>query len=207
VKAWAKNCCFYYRRLFHSFIYFIFWFFGEPRLYQSQFPLFFENHGYMCVCVCVCLRACSFDFLNHGYISEPALLIIWEAWVHITQTSPIDIWEPWIPKLNNCPQKHAILADDMLLFVFIRSEIYLQRKVVCLFCFFEISQSTVPSTTLFLGFVFLSGMLWASMLHQLCCQIWKSLWPCSSVSSRFFMLLADNFCLHILTSPWPLLYK
>ncbi len=120
--------------------------------------------------------------------------IIWEAWVHITQTGPIDIWEPWIPKLTNRPQKGEMLAD-MLLFVFIRSEIYLQRKVVCLFCFFEISQSTVPSTTLFLGFVFFAGMLWASMSHQLCCQIWKSLWPCSWVSSRFFMLPADKFLL------------
>jgi len=154
-----------------------FWFYGEPRLYQSQFPLFFENHGY----IYICLRACSFDFLNHGYISEPALLIIWEAWVHITQTGPIDIWEPWIPKLNNRPQKRAMLAVCV-----IRSGIYLQRKVVCFLCFFEIFQSTVPSTTLLLGFVFFSGMLWASMLHQFCCQIWKSLWPCSWVSSKIF---------------------
>jgi hypothetical protein len=54
---------------------------------------------------------------------------------------------------------------------------------------------------------FFSGMLWASMLHQLCCQIWISLWPCSWVSSRFFTLLAHKFCWHILTSPWPFLYN
>ncbi len=175
--------------------------------------IFLENQGYirassLCflrimgvyiyIYIDIYLRACSFDFLNHGYISEPALLIIWEAWVHITRTGPIDIWDPWIPKLNNRPQKLAVLAVCV-----IRSEIYLQRKVVCLFCFFEISQSIVPSTTLFLGFVFFSGMLWASMLHQFCCQIWKSLWPCSWVSSRFFMLLADKFCWHILTSHDP----
>jgi hypothetical protein len=30
--------------------------------------------GIIYIYIYICLRACSFDFLNHGYISEPALL-------------------------------------------------------------------------------------------------------------------------------------
>ncbi len=59
------------------------------NIYQIWFFDFLENQGYirassLCflrimgiyIYIDICLRACSFDFLNHGYISEPALLII-----------------------------------------------------------------------------------------------------------------------------------
>ncbi len=99
MKAWAKNCCFYYRRLFQSFIYFItaicqnwfFHFFREPWLIyiRSGSFDFLENQGYirasslcflrimgiyMCVCVCVC-------------VSQSLLFWFFKPWLYIRTSS------------------------------------------------------------------------------------------------------------------------
>ncbi len=49
-----------------------FWFFGEPRLYQSQVPLFFENHGYIYIYI---------------YISQSLFFWFFKPWLYIRTTS------------------------------------------------------------------------------------------------------------------------
>jgi len=47
-------------------------FFGEPRLYQSQFPLFFENHGYIYI---------------YRYMSQSGFFWFFKPWLYIRSSS------------------------------------------------------------------------------------------------------------------------